>query len=201
MAINICKNPEVRIDIMVEKKYWPAIVTIIADREGSYFKEDHTKVKDREYVLIRDVKTVHGYELKLLFDDLDRFEMNKVLGDGEDPKIYILIKPRRKGKKYVQKHREEAGTGSEGGNGGEPADIQPGEDHGTGDSGDQPADIGVAGGVQLEMELPETVDPGADFDGDHTEFISEVINEVMERVDPVDAPEEPEEFIEPPEYY
>ena len=167
MSFNIFKHPEVRIDIMVEKQFWPAVVNIIGDRDGTYFKEDNSQVKDREYVLIRDVKTVHAYELALLIEDISRFEQNKAMSDGVDPKIYILIKPRKKGKNHVQKDREETGARSESGDGRESGTDQPGQDAGSGESGSEPVDAGDSGAVQLEMDIPEVVYEGGDYDGDN----------------------------------
>lgn len=197
MSVNMFKHPEVRIDVMVEKEFWPNIVSIIKSNDGSYFKEDTSEIKGKTYILIRDVKTVHAYNLIRLIGMISAFSEKEL--DAAN-KIYILIKPRKKVKKNVQKDRQETGTGSEGGNGGESGTDQPGEDLGSVDGGSEPVERGDNACVQLKMELPEVT--GGDYDGDHSEFISEVTNEVLERVDPVEVPKEPEEdFIESPEYY
>lgn len=151
MSVNMFKHPGVRIDVMVEKEHWPKIVSIIQNNGGSYFKEDTSEIKGKTYILIRDVKTVHAYSLFKLIEELSTYAEGP-LGDL-NAKIYILIKPRKKAKKNVQKDREEAGTGSEGGNGGESGADQSGEDPGTGGSGTEPADIGNFSPVQLEIDL------------------------------------------------
>lgn len=122
MAYVICKNPMVRIDIMILQKYWPQMVGMIRQSGCTYFKEDWAELPNgHKYVMIRDVKSEHPNQLGTLFKMLNAMETT---AQETKDKFYILIKPRKKGKKYVQKDRKEIGTGSESGNAGESGDLQ-----------------------------------------------------------------------------
>lgn len=150
MAHVIVKDPEVRIDIMVKKKHWPQVVSMIDRQHCSYFKEDELKpINGTHYVVLRDIKADHGHNLaeliRMLYlvgiDPLNEASEAEVAKD----KFYILIKPRKKGKKHDKKARKETGAGSKGGNGGESGVAEPKPDS-------EPAGVGA------EPDIPGTDD-------------------------------------------
>lgn len=153
MAYVINKHPAVRIDIMILQKYWPKLIGMIQRTGCTYFKEDRKELPNgHDYVMIRDVKSDNAWRLGELIGLLYSLEWDSLNGQDGAPeprnpdKFYILIKPRKKGKKHVQKDRKEAGAGSEGGNTGEPGrtagpEYNPGSDQGGDGIADDPGDI------------------------------------------------------------
>lgn len=136
MAYMICKHPAVRIDIMVPQKFWPQLVGVIQNTGCEYFKEDWMELPNgKDYILLRDVKAEKPWRIGNLMKVLSRIETETE--DGTE-KFYVLIKPRKKGKKNVQKIRQEVYPGSEGGDAGESGDLQPGGDSETGGEWSEP---------------------------------------------------------------
>ena len=128
MSYIICKHPACRIDLMVLENYWPQLASYVERCDCTYFKEDHVELPGGDkYVILRDVRSFKAYmvgELMKLF-----FKMESENPESEDgkQKFYILIKPRKKGKKIVSEDRTETDAGSEGGDSGESGDIHSGE--------------------------------------------------------------------------
>lgn len=149
MAYMICKHPAVRMDIMVPQKYWPQLVGVIQNTGCEYFKEDWMELPNgKDYILLRDVKAKKTYYLGNLLKALTGIEAGC---EDHEEKFYILIKPRKKGKKHVQKIRQEVYPGSEGGNAGESGDLQPGGTAEAGGSGTEPDIPGTDDICQFEM--------------------------------------------------
>lgn len=126
MAYVINKHPAVRIDIMILQKYWPKMVGIVQRTGCTYFKEDWMNLPNgHDYVILRDIKSNDAWRLGNLIGLLYSLEWDSMFKEEEKPdpktpdKFYILIKPRKKGKKNVPKDRKETGAGSESGNSGE----------------------------------------------------------------------------------
>lgn len=164
MAYVVCKHPVVRIDIMVPQKLWPQMIGFIKQSGCTYFKEDWIELpNERDYTVIRDIKSEHPWQLGILFGLIKTLESSEEYAES---KIYILIKPRKKGKKHVQKNRKEAGAGSEGGNAGGSGDLQPGGTAGPGESGTEFNIPGVDNIRQLEMFGGEE----GDTDGNHIDY-------------------------------
>ena len=166
MACSIIKAQSVQIDVMVLEKYWPKLAGIFQRTGCRYEKEDRTRIRgDKTYIILRDVQAdkanclgeavgmFFGLEWYFLTDESPR-------GRAKD-NFYILMRPRRKGKKNVQKDRQEAGARCEGGDAGEPGTVQPGEDFGCDAGGAEPCDAGA----DAVCEQPV---PGAEADShDH----------------------------------
>ena len=149
MAYMICKHPAVRIDIMVPQKYWPQLVGVIQNTGCEYFKEDWMELPNgKDYILLRDVKAEKPWQIGNLMKVLSRIETET---EDVTEKFYVLIKPRKKGKKHVQKIRQEVYPGSEGGNAGESGDLQSGGTAEAGGSGTEPDIPGADDICQLEM--------------------------------------------------
>ena len=137
------RNPDVRIDIMILQKYWPKLVSIIERTECTYYREDWLELENgQKYVALRDVKADRPHRLGELIGLFYSLEWDSLTDTPDEnkpaEKFYILIKPRKKGKKHDQKDRQETGAGREGGSRiGSGPDV-PGKDPGTGGSGTEP---------------------------------------------------------------
>jgi len=115
-------HPVIRMDIMAQQKYLHKLVGEVINRGCEYEKEDWVEVKNGgKYVVLRDVHAKRGDLLGDLLDAL--YDMDNSIPDesGKPQKFYILLRPRKKVKKNVQKDREKAGPRSESGAGREPA--------------------------------------------------------------------------------
>lgn len=159
------RNPDVRIDIMILQKYWPKLVSIIERTECTYYREDWLELENgRKYVALRDVKADRPHrlgELIGLFYSLEWDSLTDTPDETKSPeKFYILIKPRKKGGKHVQRNRQETGAGSEGGSAGGSGPDVPGKDPGAGRSGAEPFVVGFYDIRQLEKFDPGREAPG-----------------------------------------
>lgn len=118
MSFVICKHPAARMDIMALEQYWPQIVSFMERTHVQYEKEEHVVPEGStdKYVVIRDLKghcPVGGDNLGEFLGLLHAYE-KEVTG-----KFYIMISPRKRGKKDDEsgkETRQKAGPGSEGGN-------------------------------------------------------------------------------------
>lgn len=157
----ICKNPNVRMSIMVTKDIWPAVVSLMECHDLSY-KTDK-QLKDDEHVRINDISG-RGDNLMKLFNELDRFINDE---NGKPRKIYILLSAKREKKKEgygnVQKDRSEINEGSEGRDSGESGNSGSGQDSDDSGAGDRPAVVNDDDLRALEV-LQEA--PAADNDCD-----------------------------------
>lgn len=157
----ICKNPNVRMSLMVTKDIWPAIVSLMECFDLKY--ETDKELDDKEHVRINDISGA-GRNLMLFFEKLDQFCDGE---DGKPRKIYILLSAKRnkkkEDKKNVQEDRTEADEGREGGNAGEPRNIRPGEDSDDSGAGNRP--LVVSDDDLRGLEVLEE-DPAADNDCD-----------------------------------
>lgn len=128
------QHPGVRIDLAVKKEYLPRLAGTFRRCECVYEREEPYEVKEKgEWVKLIDVHGDKGWKtgaLMSLFFALEWSGTGGKAGRGLEDKFYILVSPRRKEKKkHVRQDREEAGTGSEGGDPGESAgDIRYGQD-------------------------------------------------------------------------
>lgn len=150
MPYSVMKNPSVQIDLMVLEKYWPKLAGAL-DRTGcKYASETRTKkVNGNTYVVIRDIQADRNDwigEALALFFGLEWYYLTDKQSEkpGKD-NFYILIRPRRKGRRRngVQKNREETGAGSESGNTGESGTVQSGQSPEHCGSGDLPDHAGT----------------------------------------------------------
>ena len=163
MSYMVCANPLVRIDIMVQQRFWPMLASSIQRCGCKYYKEDWVELSNGfSYVILRDVKADRPHSLGDMFRELHILEQEDQEGSG---KFYILVKPRKRGRKHDQKDRKETGSGSNGGNEGEPRADEPGQDPGTGEGGNEPDISGSDNFRQLEMF--EFTDEIAGVDNDH----------------------------------
>ena len=137
MPYVVCKHPVIRMDIMVLQSFTPQIIGAVMNTGCTYEKEDWVEQPNgQNYLVLRDVTADKGYKLGELIGRL--YAMDDTPGEESKAlrKFYILLKPRKKAKKNVQKDRQEAGAGSESGAGRESTgDIQPGQDPGDRDGG------------------------------------------------------------------
>lgn len=142
----LCKNPNVRMSLMVPRELWPAIVGRMGTFNLKY--ESDKPTKNEKWARINDISG-NGKDLMDFFDSLSVY--NKPDEDGAITKIYILATARRN--KYVQKNREEAGGGSEAGDG-----VRPGSDpeySGAGDRYDLLSPDYIRGDEDPEGNLPD----------------------------------------------
>lgn len=163
MAPIVCKHPGIRIDIMVKQKFWPMMASIMQKTGCKYYKEDWLELPNgSDYIVLRDVKAEKPYMLGNMFAQLHILEAEDQEGDG---KFYVLIKPKKRGKKHVQKDRQEADSGSQSGDGGESGNTGSAEDPGTRECGAEPPASGTDNFRQLEMF--ESIDEVAVLDNNH----------------------------------
>ena len=146
----MCKNPNVRMSLMVPKELWPAIVSRLETFELTYSSEKELK-NDPRFVRINDISG-RGDNIMFFFSSLEAY--NTPHEDGTKPKIYILMTARKKVIKHVSEDREEAGAGSEDGTGLGQGDIP-------GGAGDRSTVVGPDDLRQLEVDENA---PGADCD-------------------------------------
>ena len=124
----MCKNPNVRMSLLVPKELWPTIVARMQCYELEYRSEKELR-NDERFVRINDISG-KGADIMGFLNNLEMF--NTPGEDGNVPKIYILMTAKR-GKKYVVKENgEEAGGRSEDG-----AGVRPGSDSESGGTGDR----------------------------------------------------------------
>ena len=146
----LCKNPNVRMSLLVPKDIWPLVVARMGCYDLTYKSEKELK-NDERYVRINDIEG-KGTDLTGFINNLETF--NTPAEDGSVHKIYILITAKR-GKRYVQKTGEEIGGGSESG-----AGTGSGEDAGYPEADDRPAVIDPVELRQLEMFETASSDDG-----------------------------------------
>lgn len=116
MPYVVCMHPVIRMDIMVLQAFTPQIVNAVINTGCRYEKEDWIEeANGQKYLILRDIHADKGYQLGELLGklyDLDRIPADEPNGPR---KYYILLKPRKKVKKNVQKDRKETGAGRQGG--------------------------------------------------------------------------------------
>ena len=144
MGYSICKNPGIRLDLMVEAKYYPQLVGYFQRMGCTYTEERRAEPGNgKQYAVLTDVQGKNGRavgELIGLFYSLEWASLK----DGTDDKFYILLNPRKKGKKKnVHKNRKETDAGSNAADRGSAADDSGSEPLG-GLIGDGPY-LGTAG--------------------------------------------------------
>lgn len=150
MPYIVCRDPGIRMDIMVELPYW-ADVVVMAERAGcTYRKEDQVEpFQGKTYVILRDIRAPKGHQLGEFLGLLYGMEWKALTEDSNTSrKFYILIRSGKKKGKKVKKNgqeaRAEADAGRESGNSGESADpVRSGEsssDPGDRDCHDRPGD-------------------------------------------------------------
>lgn len=119
----LCVNPNVRLDLMVEESFYPQLVSYV-QRMGCTYAEERTAKpgNGRVYRVLKDIQGKTGGAVGELIGLFYSLEWNN-LKDGESGrKFYMMINPRRKGKKNnAGKNRKETDQGGNGGNSGEPA--------------------------------------------------------------------------------
>ena len=146
-------NPNVRLDLMVEESFYPQLVSY-CERMKCKYAEEHTvkPVKDRVYHVLKDISGPNGACVGELIGLFYSLEWGNLIEGGTHKKFYIMINPRRKGKKKnAGKNRKEADQGSNGGAAGEPSG-----DSGSGPVGGPAGDGASAGtdGTDDLWELP-----------------------------------------------
>ena len=149
----LCKNPNVRMSLLVTKDIWPLVVGRMQCYDLTYKSEKELKNDDR-FIRINDIEG-KGADLIGFINNLETF--NTPAEDGSIHKIYILMTAKR-GKKYVvKKDGEEAGGGSEAGTG-----LRPGPDSEPGGTGDRPAFISADELRGLEVLEADAADDDCD---------------------------------------
>ena len=150
-----CKNPNVRMSLLVTKDIWPAVVSTMECYDLTY--ESEKELKDGKHIRINDIFG-KGANITKLVDSLNRFidEPN-----GSPRKIYILLSAKRRKKEdieNVQENRTEAGDGRKGGTSEGTGDIRPGSNSDNSGTWDRP-----------DCVMPD------ELRGDQAEFSSESI--------------------------
>lgn len=122
MSYVICKHNNVRIDLMVRKKYQAQVVSMLERMHCRYESEEECNPNPGDtWVCLKDLSGENGAYLGEALGLFYAMEWDNLI-EGVNEKYYILINPRRKEKKKdVHENRTEADPGSEGGNSGEPA--------------------------------------------------------------------------------
>lgn len=138
----MCKNPNVRMSLLVPKDIWPLIVARIQTFDLKYHSEQILKTNEN-LVRINDISGT-GTDIMNFLNNLEVF--NTPAADGSVNKIYVLVTARRGKKHVVKENGEEAGGRSEDGTG-----VRPGSDSESGGTGDRPAVVGPDDVRQLEM--------------------------------------------------
>ena len=115
MAYMVMKSPAVTIDIMVEKKYLPQLVSYIARMGCVYASERESgPVKGREYVILKDISSNSGKGVGELFNLFYSMAWPTKMGDPED-KFYIMLNTRKRERKDVGENRSETSQGCDSG--------------------------------------------------------------------------------------
>lgn len=149
----LCKNPNVRMSLLVTKDIWPLVVGRMQCYDLTYKSEKELKNDDR-LIRINDIEG-KGADLIGFINNLETF--NTPAEDGYVHKIYILMTAKR-GKKYVvKKDGEETGGGSEAGTG-----LRSGPDSEPGGTGDRPAFISTDELRELEVLEADPADDDCD---------------------------------------
>ena len=141
----IQKDPSIRIDLMVEKRFLPTMVSYCQRMGCKYEKETECKpIGDRNYVVLKDISGKNGATVGELIGLFYSLEWGTLMEGENQKKFYILINRRKKAKKHAGKDRKETGEGRDSGDSGESAG-NPGSgtvDQPAGD-GDDSGDFGV----------------------------------------------------------
>lgn len=105
MSYTIFKHPAIRIDIMVEKSMWPALISYI-NACGCFYKEEFET--ENGFVRVKDIQATHPNKIGELIGAVYSMSM-------ADPgkKYYILMNLRKKDTKNDKEHRETVDAGSE----------------------------------------------------------------------------------------
>jgi hypothetical protein len=117
MSYIISKNDNVRLDIMIVKKYQPQLIGYMRQYGCTYDREvDWKSDKDNHYVILKDVKGEHGRDLGEVIGLFYSLEWNKLIDGSSEDKFYITLNARRRAKDHAGKDRKETGEGRDGGN-------------------------------------------------------------------------------------
>lgn len=152
----VAKHPNVLVDMMVEERFYPQLIGYFQRTGCHYKKEREADPKNgKKYRVLKDV-TGPGGNLGELIGLFYSLEWGNLIEGEPHGKFYIMINPRRKGKKKnVREDRKEADSGSEGGDRGES----------TGDAG--PEQMGGSDRDWLNLGDVSFDDPG-EFPGQPT---------------------------------
>ena len=140
MSVIVCKHPVVRMDFLFKKAYWPAVVNVIYNCDGTYESEDEVIINNEPWIQIHNVEAPSW---RALGNVVAMFSQKTA---GLKDNIYILINTKKKGtKNHVEEIRPETDAGSESGDRGEPAvDSQQGDDLGSGRDGSSDGIAGIS---------------------------------------------------------
>ena len=123
MSFVVCKHPAVRMDLMILEEIWPRVASLAQANAVTYEKEEHVVPeggKDK-YVILRDLKghcPVGGNNLGEFIGQVYTLSIAEAIAGGKK-KFYVMISPRKRGKKDDEpgkENRQKADSGSEGGN-------------------------------------------------------------------------------------
>ena len=166
MNYSIMMHPVVRMDLIVDRKFEPQLVGYIQRMGCTYAEERNINGFEpsgkKEWVILKDVKGPNGGKLGELIGLFYSLEWGNLMSGDEQSKFYIIMNPRRKGKKdNVCADRKETGTGSDSGDSGDEAGTAgPGPVDGAAGDG---TDVGTAG-ADDSGELPGSVEAAGDSD-------------------------------------
>ena len=149
----ICKDPGLELDLMVEEAFYPQLVSYIQRMGCKYARERAvTPRKGRIYHVLKDLTGPNGAAVGEVIGLFYSLEWGGLLEGEEARKFYIMVRPKRKGKKkHADKNRKEPDQGSNRGDRGEPTGNSGSEPLGR-PAGDGP-DAGVIGADDL-WEFP-----------------------------------------------
>lgn len=135
----VCANPNTSISLMVPEEFYPQLVSYVQRMGCKYAEERAAKpVNGRNYRVLKDISGPNGGAVGELLGLFYSLEWGSLVEGESQRKFYIMINPRRKGKKKnAGKNRKEADQGSNRGNPGEPA----------ADTGSEQVDRPAGGGI------------------------------------------------------
>ena len=137
----LCKNPKVRMSLLVPKEIWPLVVARMECYDLTYKSEKELK-NDNRFVRINDIFG-KGSDIMGFLNNLETFNHSD---DGSINKIYILMTARERKKYAAKENGKEAGGRSEAGTG-----VRSGSDHESTGAGNRPVVISADELRQSEM--------------------------------------------------
>lgn len=113
MSYVICKEPNIRIDLMVKKQYYPQLIGYFQRMGCTYKKEIERHFgNDESWIILKNVQADNGMKIGQLIGLFYSMDWQG-LTEGKEDKFYILLNSWKKGKKYAGKDRKEIHQGSE----------------------------------------------------------------------------------------
>ena len=153
MAYILSKSPVVRLDMMVEAEFYPQLVGYMQRMGCTYAEERKIEPGNgKQYAYLVDIQGQYGKNIGELIGLFYTLEW-PALNDGKDSKFYLILNPKKKGKKKNGcEDRKAADEGCNGTAGGESAG---GTESGQMDGSAGDGDGDWADGFDIDQWVPD----------------------------------------------